>query len=258
VTAPAAIELALCRSALWEAIALGFRPPAPATVERLASRRGAAGLVEAAEILDAQDLAPHVRRLAATDTGLGALERAYRDLFGHTARGEVPLFETEYGGDEPFLQPHELADVQGFYAAFGLTLAPAAGERADHVSCECEFLMFLARKEALAREQRLDAMLETTRRAMRLFLRDHAGRFVPALAARVERARPGGFYAALGALAGAFVRRECARVGVPAGPEALRLRAAVEDRVPAACGSCPLGAPDVPSDEGGDAARPAD
>jgi TorA maturation chaperone TorD len=32
----------------------------------------------------------------------------------------------------------------GFYNAFGLTLKPGKRERADHISCECEFLMFRA------------------------------------------------------------------------------------------------------------------
>ena len=42
-----------------------------------------------------------------------------------------------------------IADAAIGNAAFGLVPAPQAGERPDHVSCECEFLMVLARKEAL-------------------------------------------------------------------------------------------------------------
>ena len=237
-------DLALCRSALFEALALGFRPPNPETVARLASPDRAAGLVVAAEAVGGEPLGALARRLAATDSPLGVLTHAYQCLFGHVARGEVPLYETEYGGDELFLQPQELADVGGFYAAFGLRLAPAAGERADHVSCESEFLMFLARKEAFALEHGDSTMLQGTRAASRLFLRDHLGRFLPALNDRLERVDPSGFYAALGALATAFVRRECERLGVPAGPESLRLRMAIEDRIPMACGACPLGAAD--------------
>jgi len=241
------VEAALCRSALYEALALGFRLPTAETVTRLASPAGAAGLVVAAEILGG-GLAPLVRRLADTDSALPALARSHRRLFGHTVRGEVPLYETEYGNDELFLQPQELADLGGFYAAFGLAVAPHAGERADHVSCECEFLMFLARKEGLALERGDDAMLADTRRAARLFLRDHLARFLPALSARLECAEQDGFYSALGALATLFVRHECARLDVPAGPETLRLRLPVEDRVPMACGSCSLGAPDGMAD----------
>jgi TorA maturation chaperone TorD len=246
--ATAEIELALCRSALYEALAVGFRPPSPEMVARLATADGAAGLVAAAELLDrhaprsdAPALASLVRRLAETDTAVPVLDASYQRLFGHTVRGEAPAYETEYGSDDLFRQPHEMADVSGFYAAFGLALAPGLGERSDHVSCECEFSMFLARKEAVAFERDDMAMLAETRKAARLFLRDHLGRFVPSLGDRLRRAAEGGFYAACGALADAFVRHECARLEVNAGPATLHLRTSVEDRVPMACGTCPLG-----------------
>jgi TorA maturation chaperone TorD len=152
----------------------------------------------------------------------------------------VPAYETEYGGDGLFLQSHELADIGGFYAAVGLDLAP--GERADHVSAECEFLMFLARKEALALERHEPDTLAAVQRAARLFVRDHLGRFVPALAARLERADRDGFYGVLGALSAAFIGRECQRLDVPPGAPALPLRPTADDGVPMACGTCGVGA----------------
>jgi TorA maturation chaperone TorD len=210
------------------------------TVARLATADGAAGLVAAAAAID-DGLAALVRRLAAADTRPATLAAAYRRLFGHTARGEVPLHETEYGADDLFLQPQELADLAGFYAAFGLVVGP--GGRADHVSCEAEFLAFLARKEAVALERDDTAMRDDTRAAARLFLRDHPAHFLPALGARLERADPDGFYGVLGALAAATAAAECARVGVRPGPETLGLRPPVAERVPAACGRCPAGVP---------------
>jgi DMSO reductase family type II enzyme chaperone len=237
----------LCRSALYEALALGFRPPAGEAIERLASAVGSAGLVIAAEVVD-PTLARLVRGLAGTDTRLPTLTAAYERLFGHTVRGEVSLYETEYGAAELFLQPQELADLGGFYAAFGLVAAGKTRERVDHASCECEFLMFLARKEAVACERGDAATREETRKATRLFLRDHLGRFLPALAVRLERADPTGFYGALAALARAVVERECRAFDVPAGPETLGLRMPVEDRTPMACGSCPLGTPGETAD----------
>ena len=50
-------QIALCRSALWEAFALGFRPPTSETIARLASQEGAAALgtgkasAQAAEVM---------------------------------------------------------------------------------------------------------------------------------------------------------------------------------------------------------------
>src|SRR3989304_4449486 len=61
------VDLALCRSALYEALALGSRPPTEETAARLASAEGAAALGDAAGVLDAArstGLAGLVRRLA--------------------------------------------------------------------------------------------------------------------------------------------------------------------------------------------------
>jgi DMSO reductase family type II enzyme chaperone len=238
----AAVERALCRSALWEALALGFRPPSERTLDRLASP-AAAGLVVAAARAAGAEVAALVPALAMHAASVPALEASHRALFGHVAHGPVPLCETEYGDGGPYLQPQALADVGGFYAAFGLALAAGAAERVDHVSVECEFLLFLARKEAAALERGDAETAEACARAGRLFLRDHVGRWVPALAARLEGADAEGFYGALGRLAAAVVAAECARLGVRAGPAALALRSADEDPVPMACGACPLGVP---------------
>jgi TorA maturation chaperone TorD len=244
----AEVESALCRSALYEALATAFRPPTAEAVRRLTAPDVAVGLVAAARAIGGEAVEHAVARLGETDVRPGILDAAYQRLFGHVARGETPLFETEYGGDELFQQPQTLADVGGFYAAFGLTLAAQGAMRADHVACECEFLMFLARKEAWALEAADGAMLDTTRRAIRLFLRDHLARFAPALASHLERTDPDGFYGALGTCLRAVLAVECARLDVPLGPETLRARPVVDDGVPAACGSCPSAAPDVDDD----------
>jgi TorA maturation chaperone TorD len=180
-------------------------------------------------------LEPHVITLARPRATVEQLGAEHRRLFGHTARGEVPPYETEYGNEALFQQPQELGDLAGFMRAFGLTLRAEAHERIDHVSCECEFLAFLACKEAYATEHGDEQMRTATLRATQLFLRDHVGRFAPALARRLETADRAGFYGALGRLLLAFVEAECARYGIPVGPQALGLRPD-----PAAC-AAPMG-----------------
>src|SRR3970282_1029800 len=62
-----AADLALCRSAMWEALELGFRPPTGETAARLMAAEGARARAEAAALLDAADgttLEPLVRALA--------------------------------------------------------------------------------------------------------------------------------------------------------------------------------------------------
>jgi TorA maturation chaperone TorD len=143
-----------------------------------------------------------------------------------------------------------MADLAGFLAAFGLRVDPQGHERVDHVACELEFLAFATRKEAHAIETGDAAMREETRRATRLFLQDHLGRFFPAFAQRLRSADGERFHGSLAALGTAFVASECARFGVATGPETLRLRLPIEDMAPMACGSADGCAPGAcPTDE---------
>jgi TorA maturation chaperone TorD len=242
-------DIALCRSALYEALALGLRPPGRETVTRLASLEGAAALADAAALLDlvwGSELAARVRGLG-RPSDLEALEASFGRVFGHTARGAVPAYETEYGEDSLFQPMQEMSDLAAFFRAFGLALGPAAHERIDHISCECEFLLVLTRKEAYALERDDPAMLDATRRAARLFLRDHLGRWAPAFGRKLALEDQGGFFGALGALCADFITHECARFGVPAGPQFLRLRSVSLGDAPMACGP-PFISTDPPRD----------
>lgn len=241
------VDSALARSALYEALTIGLRPPSPELSCRLASPLGARALGMAASLLDDGELVARVERLTTVARDESLLTPTYERLFGHTARGDASPYETEYGADDLFQQPHAMADVAGFYGAFGLTTI--AGERPDHASGECEFLMVLARREALALTRHHADDVAVVRRATRLFLRDHLGRFVPALAGQLRRADPTGFYGALGAFLDVFVAGECVRFGVTPGPASLALRDAREDRVPMACGRCPIGPGDGETDD---------
>ncbi len=171
---------------------------------------------------------------------LGELRLEYDRLFGHTARGRITPYETEYGADSTWAPQREMSDLGAFLRAFGLVPRGDAHERLDHVATECELMLVLARKEAHALERGEPVMLAVTRKAARDFLRDHIGRWLPALGARLAREDAADFYAALGRLALAFVVAECGRVGVPAGPELLRLRSAEPDAAPMACGPAPV------------------
>ncbi|MBI2534066.1 MAG: molecular chaperone TorD family protein [Deltaproteobacteria bacterium] len=251
-----AVALALARATLYSALALGFRSPTEETIARLGSQDAAATLARAAVLLDPTrefGLAA-ISSLLTPNSSLLTLSASHRTLFGHTARGAVPPYETEYGVEGLFQQPQEMGDLMGFYNAFGLAVNVQQHERPDHVSCECEFLSFLALKEAYALEHEDTAMLEETRKAERLFLHDHLARFLPAFANKLVHATNPhpyplplgegegkgdfhGFYRALAELGLKFIAAECVRFGMPAGPENLTLRPADDDRVPMACGS---------------------
>jgi TorA maturation chaperone TorD len=152
-------------------------------------------------------------------------------------RGPIPPYETEYGNEALFQQPQEMADLMGFYRAFGLSVRVDGHERCDHISCECEFLSFLALKEAYGLEHRDAEMVQQSRKATRLFLRDHLGRFLPAFASKLQRENRTGFYGMLVKLCLAFIELESNCFDVPRGAASLGLRPVDDDRIPMACGS---------------------
>ena len=235
------VDACLARGVLYGALALGLRPPTGESRKRLLSARAGRVLRRAATLVDPDpgrgDLTAAAERLAGSQAeDLEALQILYQRVFGHTARGLVCPFETEYGVQGLFRQPQELADISGYYLAFGLRPRSGAGERGDHAACECEFMDFLNRKEAYALEQGDGPMSEETRKAYRSFLRDHLGRFGRVFAGRLMRADSDGLFGALGALLHALLGLEAARLELPVGREMLELRSTAPDRVPMACG----------------------
>jgi TorA maturation chaperone TorD len=213
---------------------------------------GRAALVEAAALLDTSRLAAEPLLKAArafadsVPADAAGLTAPHARLFGHS-QGLVCPFETEYGSGGSFRQPQELADIAGFYLAFGLRASAGADERADHVACECEFMGFLARKEAfvLASTREPDGigaseaeeMQDVVLRAAAGFLRDHLARFGLAFATRLVKESGGGFFGALGGVLIGLLHFECERLGVPAGAPTLQVRPPALDDVPMGCGT---------------------
>lgn len=166
----------------------------------------------------ADDLPPEVaeavRGLAGALEGATAddLEVAHRHLFSHVHSRDCPLYETDHLAREVWRQSQDLADLGGFYRAFGLE---ESGERVDHVSVELEFLHVLAYKRAWALERGQAEHAEVCRLAEETFLRDHVLRWMPDVAERLVVLGAGSPYAAVGELLGAVLRAEAVRTGLP-------------------------------------------
>jgi TorA maturation chaperone TorD len=78
-----------------------------------------------------------------------------------------------------------LADVCGFYRAFGFELAPEAGEKADHAVTELEFTAMLLVLLARARESGDGEARLVTEHALQAFARDHLDEWFPAFTERL-------------------------------------------------------------------------
>lgn len=165
------------------------------------------------------------------------LEEEHLKVFGHGAARQWPPYETEYGTAHLFQQTEEMADIAGFYTAWGLK---PEGERLDHAAVELEFMAFLADKEERART---DEQREIARDAQRKFLSDHLARWLPAFATRLEEGIPSTFYAGLARALRTFIEDECSKIGAaPAALRPLDLRTG-EPPSEMECGGCDFGVP---------------
>lgn len=126
--------------------------------------------------------------------------------------GPVLLHETAYGDARRIAgRTAELADVNGFYLAFGVRLAECDPDLPDHASAELEFLSLLLLKEAYALARGRMESYRIARDAAAAFLRDHLGRWLEALSRRIAEHAPATPYAALAVLAEQLVAHECRR-----------------------------------------------
>lgn len=136
------------------------------------------------------------------------LETEYNRLFAHLGSTKCPPYETEYGFDNIYQKTQALADISGFYTAFGLEISPRNTDRADFFSTEMEFMSFLAVKEAHALEQHENEHEEICREAQRKFLTDHLGRWVGIFVQVLEKSTGHQFYLSLAKLAEQFLESE--------------------------------------------------
>ncbi len=117
-----------------------------------------------------------------------SLEREYEIAFEVSGGAERPANETAYAPETPqegLTKTFQLADIAGFYRAFGVEVEPGT-ERADHIAAELEFMHLLAVKEALAGERAEAENIQICREGAASFLHDHLGRWCEKLRAGLE------------------------------------------------------------------------
>ncbi|MDA1190372.1 MAG: molecular chaperone TorD family protein [Candidatus Poribacteria bacterium] len=214
---------ALARSGVYRWLAIGFGAPdiELAAVVRdgrlhreLATFAANLPLIEGENEQAQTSCVAALARLDKIHSGM-TLERLDAEnaaVFGHALSKDCPAYETEYAGTEVFRQSQELADISGFYRAFGLDLNDAARERLDHISIQLEFMQSLCAKEAFAMRNGLDEQLEICRAAQCKFIEDHLGKWSPFFAELVVQKSGDGYYGCMADILNWFVAYETARV----------------------------------------------
>ena len=211
----------LAMATLYRLIARGFAYPERGQIAVMGAGLGEIG-ANLGEIGALPDGGPQAGALASP---LRALSRAWRTASAEVlakeysrlflAAGLVPLREGGYGDGLRFAgQPFDIADLNGFYAAFGFALNQNAPSPPDYLGTEAEFLSLLHLKKAIALSKRQLASAQIVDRAMARFLEEHLGRWVGAFDAALREAGAASPYAGLGALLRRAVAADCARVKV--------------------------------------------
>lgn len=243
VVQPSLDERALWRSATYRVLALAFSYPEPEMLEQL--RVDLEDLC-AHRLTAEQGLMPAAAALAEAARSAAAPELGARhnELFG----GEVACspYETEYEFDA-FAKARQLADIAGFYRAFGLKAATDDGAApADFVATELDFLAHVALKLAYAAGQGWDERAAVTREAGRAFLEDHAGQWLPLFCRTLVTIEDvDAFYGAAACLCDAFIHQEIEYHG--ARPRPAMVRRASRDLEDALI--CPMAGPATDEEE---------
>ena len=243
-------EIALAHSEVYGLLARAFSYPDAALVAALGDGSFVADLSAALascahgapdDSAPQGDAAAQAALAALQDTAAGEapdLARQHLILFWPSYfRGQSP-YETAYLDHQLFQKMQQMADIAGFYRAFGVETANI--ERPDFLATELEFLHYLTYREAWARAAGHADGADICWNAQRSFLRDHLGRWAPSFCMRLAEERDAPFYAALGALTADYITRHAASLDVELRP----LGRALDEPMPREhemCDSCPAG-----------------
>lgn len=227
------------RSKVYRFLALGFGYPEASLFSQLKEQLH---LLEASlEVLGDRESVEVARRLRSVleTIGIDDLGASYVRCFGHTISKECPPYESEYGQAHIFQKSHSLADIAGFYRAFGLELAPDLNDRLDHISVELEFMQFLCLKEAyaVAREYPQEKLAQC-RDAQAKFLGEHLGRWAFGFVRKLEQKAADSVYGLMGEMLALFLADEMQTLGLEPGEMAGPLLQEPFDDEPAGCQAC--------------------
>lgn len=204
--------------------------------------------------IGALELAPLISYLQHPQEDFG---EEFDRVFGLLISRECPPYETEYCPQTfSVFRSQHLADIAGYYRAFGLEPSNKSPERHDHISLELEFMAWLNTKTLYALEQG-DAENESIcRDAQMHFIEDHlawwATAFALALRKKADGIRderdlvspPTSFQGAIGVLLAAFIPAERAILGIapPTALTAANVLASVEESEAEGCETCSFSA----------------
>ncbi|MFN3814296.1 MAG: molecular chaperone, partial [Aquificaceae bacterium] len=132
------------------------------------------------------------------------LQGEWNTLFSTTLK--APANETAYELDKAARKAWELADIEGFYKAFGVEVKPPV--EVDSIVAELEFMGYLLMKKLHLQKTGLKEGLEVVEKAYRSFFKDHIGRWYRIFTDLIKEHAEEEYYKSIGSLLRTFLDAE--------------------------------------------------
>lgn len=138
------------------------------------------------------------------------LQGEWNALFSTSLK--APANETAYEMEKAARKAWELADIEGFYRAFGVGVKPPV--EPDSIVAELEFMSYLLLKRIHLERENLKEGVEIVEDAYKSFFRDHLGRWYRIFTDLLKEKAEEEYYKVIGSLLRAFldVERERERI----------------------------------------------
>lgn len=207
------IERVLAKSRVFGLLARALRYPDEEWFAALQSGRWTADLAEAARRSGIKPQKAFLAELQRTSESLpGSLEALQSQHNALYSSGSVcPQQESDYVASHAFQKTDVMADVAGFYRAFGLRVSRAQRELPDFLGSELEFLHAVGWKEARAMQEGNREASAVCRQAQMKFLAEHLGVWIGAFHAKMEPSPAGRLYVVVARLVESFVKAQHVR-----------------------------------------------
>jgi putative dimethyl sulfoxide reductase chaperone len=240
-------EVALARSEIYRLLSMALGYPDRELMTGLSEASFISQFTECAKKLPSygsikrfiQSLETSIKRYG--DNIFPTIISEYLALFGQDHEPKCSLYELGHLSRGPlFMNTGILADIAGFYRAFGLEVADGSKDRVDHISIELEFMYFLALKEAFILKNGEQSNLKVCIEAQKKFLLDHLGRWAGIFHERIKVNTNSSFYCQLTRLLDKFVAQDAKTLGIK--PEKIKRDQFklddVSERGKSWCGGC--------------------
>ncbi len=227
-------ETIVARSNFYNLLSIAFGYPGDELKEGLMDNSFTSQLMKNSKKIDGYNLKSYIKSLQSITQKYGKnvypkVSSEYRSLFSPEHKGTCSPYEAGYLKGPLFMNTGELADIAGFYNAFGVQVSEGNKDRVDHISLELEFMYFLTLKEAFALQNQNTEHVELCKDAQRKFLIDHLGRWTGVFHEVIEKKGDSKFFLNLSQLVDKFVANDSNKLGIR--PERIKLDQLLENTV---------------------------